>query len=265
MIKNFDQEAFDIIILAGQSNAEGYGFGEIDQPYKPDPRVWYLNNDPCGKGEFILTPAEEKVSGNEIQSSLALSFATEYLKSGRLAENRRLLIIRAALGGTGFVAGHWRTDGSLFLGMMKMIEDALAMNPQNRLVAMLWHQGENDAGKTTYDDHYNDLMTLLQMVRREFNVPKLPFVAGDFVHDWKDLNIDRARPVADAVCSVCCDAGYGRFVKTGGLLSNRQELGRNPLGWIDRIHFSRRAVYDLGVRYFNAFIEIENESTLIVD
>ena len=259
MIKKFEEEAFDIIILAGQSNAEGYGFGETDRPYKPDPRVWYLNSDFCDDGEFILIPAEEKVSGNEIQSTLALSFATEYLKSGRLAEGRRLLIIRAARGSTGFVAGHWRTDGELFLCMMKMIKDALALNSQNRLVALLWHQGENDAGKTTYDDHYNDVMTLLQIVRREFNVPKLPFVAGDFVQEWKTLNIERARPVADSVRSVCCDAGYGIFVNTDGLLSNRGELGRNPLGWLDRIHFSRRAVYELGIRYFNAFVEIEND------
>ena len=100
---------------------------------------------------------------------------------------------------------------------------------------------------------------MMQTVRHEFNVPKLPFVAGDFVQEWKNLNIDRARPVSDAIRVVCLDAKCGSFVKTDGLLSNREELGRNPLGWLDRIHFSRKAVYELGIRYFNAFIEIDNE------
>ena len=39
MLKNFTNEKYDIIILAGQSNAEGSGFGPVEDPFVPDERV----------------------------------------------------------------------------------------------------------------------------------------------------------------------------------------------------------------------------------
>lgn len=46
-------EIYDIIVLAGQSNAEGYGVGEVSEEYRKDERVLWLN-DPSGGG--IWTP-----------------------------------------------------------------------------------------------------------------------------------------------------------------------------------------------------------------
>ena len=40
MLMNFSGKAFDILIQAGQSNAEGYGFGDVDSAYQPNERVW---------------------------------------------------------------------------------------------------------------------------------------------------------------------------------------------------------------------------------
>ena len=42
MLKDFTKEKFDIIIQAGQSNAEGYGFGPASEPYTPCDKVYYL-------------------------------------------------------------------------------------------------------------------------------------------------------------------------------------------------------------------------------
>jgi len=248
MLKNFSEYSFDIIVLAGQSNAEGYGFGPADDPWQPTDRAWYLNPD------MTIVPAAEKVTGNEIQSNFALSFAREYMNGGCLADDRRLLILRCAVGGTGFLDNHWKTADDLYLHMMEMIRTALELNPENRLSAFLWHQGETDATlKASYDVHYNHLMTLIRSVREEFAVPDLPFIAGDFVHHWKNDNIEICVPVVDAIRDVCRDCGKGAFAETDGLLSNYQELNRHPLGWLDTIHFSRKAIYELGKRYFELF------------
>ena len=248
MIKDFTKESFDILIQAGQSNSEGYGFGPTDDPYRPDSRVWYLN------GDFTVTPAAELVNGNEIQSNFALPFAREYIAGGHLAEGRKLLILRTAVGGTGFLDNHWKPADDLYLRMMEMIRAALSLNENNRLAGLLWHQGETDATlNASYDVHYAHLMTLVQSVRDEFGVPELPFIAGDFVQHWKMDNIAICTPVVAAIRAVCADCGHGGFVETDGLLSNLQELKRNPLGWEDPIHFSRKAVYELGKRYFAAF------------
>ena len=254
MLKDFTKEKFDILIQAGQSNAEGYGFGSVENPYQTDERVWYLNQD------GTISIAAEKVKNNGIQSNFALSFAREYLNAGRLEEGRKLLILRAAVGGTGFLDRRWGLTDDLYLRMMEMIRTALSLNPENRLVALLWHQGENDVVHgATFEQHYQNLFSLVQTVRETFQVPSLPFIAGDFVHQWKYFSKykDACIPVMDAICAVCRDCGHAGFVETDGLHSNAQELTEHPLGWsFDDIHFSRRAIYELGIRYFERFVEL---------
>ena len=255
MLKDFTKEKFDVLIQAGQSNSEGYGFGPVEEPYRENDRVWYLN------GDFTLTPAAEKVTGNEIQSNFSLAFADEYVKNGYLAEDRKLLIVRSAVGGTGFLDGNWKPEDLLFLRMMEMTRCAMELNPENRLRALLWHQGETDAEcRATFAVHYGHLSTLVRLVREGFGVPDLPFAAGDFVQHWKGDHLDICEPVISAMRAVCRDCGNGAFVETDGLLSNMQELRRNPLGWEDPIHFSRKSIYILGRRYFEAWREITGEA-----
>lgn len=252
MLKDFTKENFDIIIQAGQSNSEGYGFGPTDEPYQPSDRVWYL------RPNMTISVAVEKVTGNGIQSSFGLSFAREYMNSGRLAEGRSILIIRAAVGGTGFLDNRWKLTDDLYLKMMDMIETALSLNPENRLVALLWHQGETDAMLgATYDGHYANLSALVKSVRDTFDQPSLPFIAGDFVPHWRDANAEIATPVSNAVRAVCQDLDHGGFVESDGLKSNLQGDFEHPLGWRhDAIHFSRASVYELGKRYYAKFCEI---------
>jgi hypothetical protein len=251
-MKDFTQCAFDVIIQAGQSNAEGYGFGPVENPYHPTDRVWYLNPD------LTISQATEQVRGNEIQSNFSLSFAREYLKNGYLAQGRDLLIVRSAVGGTGFSDHRWGMCDDLYLRMMEMVSQALALNPQNRLVAFLWHQGENDANYgASFEEHKKNLQTLVDSAFKTFNVPELPFIAGDFVQHWKGENVEKCEPVISAIRAVCESCKNGAFVETDGLLSNEQELHRAPLGWKDIIHFSRVAVYALGERYFEAFRQMK--------
>ena len=253
MLRDFTKEKFDVIIQAGQSNAEGYGFGPVDDPYVPDGRVWYMNENDT------ISPAVEKVAFNGIQSNFALSFVRAYVNAGRLAEGRKILILRAAVGGTGFLDNRWGLNDDLYLHMMEMIRTALALNPENRLVALLWHQGETDAiCHATYDLHYSHLSALLGSVRDTFAVPDLPFIAGDFVPQWKEATAETSRPVSDAIRAVCESCGHGGFVDTAGLTSNAQDIDHHPLGWgnTDTIHFSRRALYELGQRYFDKLAEI---------
>ncbi len=248
MLRDFKKEKYDIFIQAGQSNSEGYGFGPVDTPFCQRDPVYYLNPD------FIISMASERINGNEIQSNFSLPFADEYISQGYLEEGRKILIIRAAVGGTGFLDGRWRAGDDLFLRMMDLIGTAVELNDENRLLGLLWHQGETDALlHADYDTHYSNLSTLVRLVRETFNVPNLPFIAGDFVQHWKGENLELCTPVVDAMRAVCQNSGSSAFVETDGLLSNLQELHRKPLGWDDPIHFSRKAIYELGKRYFNAW------------
>ncbi len=133
--------------------------------------------------------------------------------------------------------------------MMSMIHTALDLNDKNKLVAMLWHQGETDANLLAeYDEHRSNLQNLLQAVRSEFNCPNLPFIAGDFVQQWNEENPQIVKPVIKAIKDVCSNNSKCEFVNTEGLLSNDQTLKNG-----DTIHFSRESLYILGERYFEKF------------
>ena len=255
MLKDFTKDRFDVLLQAGQSNAEGYGFGATDAPWTPDERVWYLNED------LTVSRAIEPAEGNDVRSNFTLAFARRYLNAGLLAEGRALLIVRAAVGGTGFLDGHWGLHDDLYLRMLDMTKTALELNAENRLVALLWHQGENDAAAgASYETHYRNLSALVRGVRETFGTPALPFIAGDFVQHWKGENAGLCAPVVEAIRAVCRNCSPAAFVETDGLLSNLQFSSHHPFGWEDNIHFCRRSVYELGERYFRAFAALMREA-----
>lgn len=252
MLRDFSKESFDVIIQAGQSNSAGCAYGNTDNPYEQNNEVYYLNAD------LSISVAAERVVRNGIQGNLALPFVREYMNAGMLEEGRKILIVRAAIGGTGFLDNRWGMEDDLYLHMMEMTKTALELNPENRLVALLWHQGETDASMNgTYEGHYKNFSTLVKSVKDEFNVPDLPFIAADLVHQWADAIPELCTPIVNAMRAVCKDITGGGFVETDGLLSNMQENSFHPLGCEeDSIHFSRRAIYELGERYFKCFAEI---------
>ena len=251
MLKDFSKEKFDILIQAGQSNSEGYGFGNVRDPYEANDRVWYFNGD----GTFQM--AQERVQKNGIQSNFALSFARKYIDEGELDDDRRLLILRTAVGGTGFSDNRWKSTDDLYQRMMDMIKTVLALNPENRLKALLWHQGETDAmNQVTFEYYLEHITALVNNVRVVFSVPTLPFIAGDFVPLWKSKNEEKCVPVISALKAVCNHA-YGDFVESAGLDSNLEDGYPHPLGWsCDDVHFCRRSIYLLGERYFEAYRSI---------
>jgi len=246
MLENYRNDLFDVIIQGGQSNAEGCGSGFVSDEYVPSEDILYLNND------LTISIAEERIWDGQKINEFALSFSREYVRSGRLAEGRKILIVRSAVGGTGWADNRWGMTEDLYLKMMEMIKTALDLNSGNNLVAFLWHQGETDSGSTR-DVHYEHLKELVESVRNVYQCPQLPFIAGDFVHEWKNATFDPEVevPAVQAIRDVCADIGYAAFVETSELHSNNQDTGNE-----DTIHFSREALNLLGVKYFNAFIKI---------
>ena len=249
MLKDFTKEIFDIIIEAGQSNAEGSGFGPAKAPYRPKDTVYAMQQD------RTISIAADRVDGNLIRSDFALSFSDCYINAGLLREGRKLLILRTAVGGTGFLDEKWRPQDPLFQQMLDMTQTALALNPGNRVVCMLWHQGETDAIlKADYDTHFKNLSTLIRLTRVSFG--EIPFIAGDFVQQWETEYANLCAPVVDAMRTVCKETAACAFVETDGLPSNKQALCNLMPDLEDTIHFSRQSLYELGQRYFEAYKNI---------
>ncbi len=258
-------DKYDIIIQGGQSNADGCGIGPVTQEYMPSPQILYLNAkkyvEEAKEGvrveyidePFIIEEAKERESKGNKVGDLALTFAEAYIKNGKLAEGRKLLIIRGAIGGTGFYKHHWGLQDKVYLKLLEMVDYALKLNSENRIVAFLWHQGEHDAIEgNTAETYYRQLSDMLQGVRTRFGV--MPFIAGDFVNEFKNRFASLCAPIVEIIRLVVQENERAAFVETSDLLSNNQVMQNE-----DVYHFCRESLHELGYRYFHAFIQCLDE------
>ena len=272
-IKNQDKKSYDIIILAGQSNAYGYGVGDVDKPYEPCERIKMLCGDFTAEArkveygdefldlkvgdEYYIETAKEKQDGGKTFGNLSLTFSKEYLANDAESE-RSLLIINTPIGGTGFAKGHWGKGEILCERMFKMVRQALEMNEDNKVVAFLWHQGEHDAfenaGLTVSqreEYYYNKFTELLTSVRGEFG-RDVPVVCGKFSKVWAEEYKEKCEAVYRATEKVCEEQGRAMVVDTYDLTNSNDVTGNG-----DNIHFSRPALYELGKRYYKAYKQIK--------
>lgn len=263
-------DKYDIVVLAGQSNAEGNGLGAVRRPYREDPRVFALRDKNAGLigfddkgllrvgGDFDpdITVAREKVIGGKKVADFGLSFAREYVANGLLKDDRKLLIVNAAVGGTGFAKHQWGETAVLQERAFKMVDYALSLNAENKVVAFLWHQGEHDAYenrdlslKTKEAYYYEKFGNLVNKFLSEYG--KMPVIAGGFCKEWASGEFaEHCKVITKATKKVLKNVG-GAFVTTDDLLSNNQDSGNG-----DNIHFCRKSIYVLGKRYFKAFTKI---------
>lgn len=259
----------DVVIVAGQSNAEGNGLGGTKLPLPSNVYQLYDVNpaftaDNISEAEHRLhvefptqlavTVAEERSCSSGYCADLCTTFAINYVNNGLLKDDRKLLIIRSAVGGSGFAKEQWGVGNALSNRLKTMIEYALSQNAENKVVAMLWHQGEHDAyeNPSLTDSQRHDfyLQKFTEQIRFARNVAQtnFPLVCGGFVKDWGSLCRHQCDAVELALQDACKTLGNASFVNSDGLLSNDQAVHNG-----DNIHFCRDSVYELGNRYFNAY------------
>lgn len=271
MIKNFAEfrdTKFDIVVIAGQSNAQGYGEGKAEKPYEEDERVYGMRDTketgtvrfvPCEKNETPIKVncpgiCEIFVATDNLPANMSFAFAREYVKND-LEEGRKLLFLYTGIGNTGFLDNCWGEGKIMNSRLFSAVDQALQLNPENRLVALLWHQGENDSHGKPEDIkafYHERLKGLLSAFRARYETENLPIITGGFADEWRLTNVEPCEAVLTATKEVCNELGHAEFVETYGLKSNNQEVGNG-----DVIHFSRPSQYILGERYYKAFQKIK--------
>ena len=279
MINNTELFSYDIIILAGQSNAEGNGIRTAEDREIINENVYQLvDKNPARvyeneKGETILDikmPTEtvleiahdRKVGENRYIGDLSKSFAEKYIENGFLDEDRNLLIVKAAIGGTGFAKKQWGVGNPLSDRLFIMVDKALSLNKDNRIVAFLWHQGEHDAfenadftAQERYEFYYKNFTEQIKAIRERYKEYDFPVITGEFVNDWADKNKTQCDAVEQATKDACLKIGNAATVSSEGLLSNDQKIHNG-----DDIHFCGASLYELGVRYYNQFKNLKKKS-----
>jgi hypothetical protein len=267
--------AYDIIIVAGQSNAEGVGAGDEGMAFQENERILELRDiqphgyapGPDGKDVLMvkrpwdLRLQTARETGTPIvRANFGLYFAEEYLRRGYLAEGRKILLIRCGVGGTGFSRPEWGEGNVMEECLYDMIAYALK-EKDSKVVAFLWHQGEHDAFENAHFTpeqrqafYYEKLGSFVARTRKRFDIPKVPFIAGEFVHEWWDTNVENCNAILRATREVCEADGYAGVASSEGLQSNNERHGDE-----DVIHFCRFACKEFGLRYFEIFENIRRK------
>ena len=200
--------------MLGQSNALGWGVG-ADEPAAevPDPRIWQWPGS--GPSVDTVVPAVDPLVGPFTASGVGpvMSFARAYAAD----HDREVLIVQAAVGGTGFAPAQgmtWDPDlhdsvRNLYDEAVAQVRDALAEGAGNRLVAVLWVQGESDVGRIS-SQQYTDGSSASSVAacgRRPGAVRGRPMCRSG----------SRPTPRAwrSTPCTGSCPSGAGRRVRAG--------------------------------------------------
>lgn len=267
MLINTVSDKLDIIIVAGQSNGEGYGIGPTDEPFCPSADILHMKDtdnqgyvvDEKTHGAFHITMprdyligiAEERRSTSGKIGNLGLYFARKY-KEECLAKDRKLLVIQCAVGATGFAKGNWGLGSVLYTRMCEMTKLALSMNKENRLVALLWHQGEHDAifkphlTDTEREElHLENLRAQFSDFREKFGV--CPLIMGEFTDEWSRV-FPKFDIIVSAMRRLAEELPQAGLASSEGLPTNNEALGNG-----DHMHFSRDSLRLFGERYFDIY------------
>ena len=231
----------DVVLLAGQSNMVGFGLGfDATLDGTPDPRIGQWSQ--AGNRGRIVPATDPLLHPGPAAGrvGLGLSFARAYIATR--PPGRRILLVPAAVGGTGFANGHWNPGDDLFEGAVRRTRAALAAAPNACLAAILWHQGEADVGALSGPDYAARLARTVAAFRARIGgAHQVPFVTGGFEPDWVTSSPARLA-ILEALAHLADTVAATINVSADGLAGNAG----------DRIHFDAASQRILGRRYFEA-------------
>ena len=263
---------YDIILLAGQSNMAGRGAlsSPVDTDGKPDAaiKMW----DPAHGIVTAVDPLIHQEPHGATRVGLGMSFAKAYLAHLRKTgfPNRKVLLVGAAWGGTGFISDvpglHHRwvaTDdpaigGDLYRGAVHRAVAALAratsIEPTSAFKAILWHQGESDLPFNAASDYASRHSALMRALRAGIpGAVSAPIVVGEMT------------PCLWAACTA--SVNFGSAATRTAMLDYFHGIGMlGHASWVssaglsenlphDRIHFDTPSQRELGRRYFARYLE----------
>lgn len=193
---------YDIVLLVGQSNMVGFSGGDtIDAKIDwSDDRIYQWS--PTGGNENDTTYANKLLKANDPLlwpglgnlpewgalwgPSCGTGFARYLIPF--LNPGRQLVLIPAAVGGTGLVGGDWNhVNGWLFLQAVASATEAVNSLPNARVTHIIWVQGEADNlnGNVTVEEYRVELDATLEAFRTEIpNAEDAKIIIGQMVPEY---------------------------------------------------------------------------------
>ena len=244
MIKDGLKETGEInsFLMIGQSNMCGRGdIGDVEE---------IVNND-CfmlrmGRWQPMSEPinVDRAIKGIEFPSGVCLtaSFADELNKK----TGDKIGLIPCADGGTKlsqWMPGELNYDHAVYMSRLAMRTSSLK--------AILWHQGESDCEQdedvNTYKEKFIKMITAL---RKELGNPSLPVIIGELCENMgQRWNVeDRPKKLNKIFYEIEKELPFCKVVSAKGLKLKD-----------DRLHFNSESLRIFGKRYFEKYMELEND------
>ena len=315
-----NNDVYDIIIVAGQSNAQGNGLeyftpnyrgmvrGTIDEPLYNDPyfqkdkvNTERPNNDALRNKIYQLTKDNNVVVASDpidhFQETLVkykqnphgfgIPFARQYVKE----KNKKVLLLGCAMGSTAYLYYGPANGGSAVSGknfgwqegdpskpvcdgnrcslfkMSKLRLDNLAtkVSSRSRVVAILWHQGENDYksisnNRSNYKNGVSNMLKNLRVyAKTKFpsSDANFPVLLGGLSPKENDY-YSRMTPVIQELVNENSSSNF-RFVPSDRSLGSKVSKFNHDLrpnsrrDFGGKVHFSRMAQIEFGYRYYYVF------------
>lgn len=225
------------ILMIGQSNMAGRGFlNEV--PMICNERIQMLRN---GRWQIMTEPINYDRPNSGV--GLAGSFAAMWCMENK---EEKIGLIPCAEGGSSI--DDWAINKVLFKNAV--IQAKFAMQ-DSELIAILWHQGENDSYNGNFKTYYNKLHTMIETLRTELNIETIPLIIGglgDYLgKSGFGLNCTEYESVNNELLRYANEHKYVYF-------STAKELTANP----DGIHLDAISQRKFGVRYYEAFARKTN-------
>ena len=223
-------------LLVGQSNMAGRGFPAEVAPI-PNDNIYVLRN---GRWWPMYVPVNpDRVTAG---ISLAESFAWQFLQDH---PGDTVGLIPCADGGTNLE--QWIPGGVLYDHAVMMT--SLAQR-SSTLAGILWHQGESDCYPDLYPTYAQRCTHVLESLRQDVGAPNVPLILGglgEFLadHDRSGVfnNYIHVNEQLQHMAQTLPNCGF----------ASAQGLPGNP----DNLHFSAGALRKLGLRYYEAYRQLQ--------
>lgn len=268
----------DLIIVAGQSNADGRANKSeapqwlIDMNYKIDN---YMMWNPIAKQfqswELSVNTGSENNASN--QFGFDIYFAKKYLEAN---PTRKLYAIKQSVGGTPIsplrASGETRaycwtpipeliTDGGISMcnQLIEKIKDAYKYASNNGIIitpqALLWHQGEADMTDIRASHFENNLKGLLSWMRGIWAAPALPIINGQ-ISSYYDTEW---QPTYSANKAFTALNNIDSYFKTVNMVGQAMQS--------DNVHFAAEGYEHMGYRMWDYYLEFNPiyQSNVVVE
>ncbi|WP_435353494.1 sialate O-acetylesterase [Emticicia sp. SJ17W-69] len=249
---------YDIILVAGQSNTH-YGYPLIPAKDTVSTKVYALKRYD-GKDYRIdkASPALDFWTKATNRNSFAITFANLYVKNILSNSGRKILIIPCGYAGTAIAS--WIKGTALYNDAIDRTNYVLNNIPGSKVVAILWHQGEYDAGPTSgYQATLDKLISNMRNDIKQANPTQLKFILGGFVPFWAN-----AYPSRIATNTIIKNTP-NRITYTGFADPTLPFVISKPNNYLDDIHFDSDGQREMGKRYYNEFVRLNNPSARTTD